>query len=719
MKKLISLLLSLSFIACAAVCLTPAAAAEGELVLAEGSHLTLGETYVDGIDGTITVEKLKANFASAVDVAGKADTAAVATDDAVSCGGESLRALIYGDVNRDGKITVTDVTAMLKRLANWDVNVNSDAADVDANGKVNVSDVTKMLKYLANWDDISLGNVRMVYENTALKAENEDSDVSLYFADAMLKLARSNTENTGLKAYKMKLAKNESESCQAFLVSTADKEGLTASLTPFEYEYGGYTLESELFIDFYYRDITVYNHVFGENNYVMDTDYYPDPLLPAANSFELSAGQAQGFMISVTSGKDTPAGMYKAQLCIKDAEGKVIKTANVYAYVWNFTLPDAPYSASAFGLTRRSISIATGLAAEDDETNRAMYAKYYDFLLDYNLTGSGLPYRIWDERSDKYLDDPRVTSICVDCNTGGFVYTDYFGEPIGEVGKQHFDPDVIRSELKLCFDKLREKPEWFAKHYICGVDEPSTPLEVEREGMIHDFIEETVGPDFTLMLCFAQDCTYDQIKGIDAFDYCSQYVDRWCPQSIAFTTRDNKVPDSSSKWYAQRWLDKYGPFLDRYNTERENGKSGWWYICVSPMPPYANYFIYYQGINNRAVLWQQYMFNIDGLLYWDTTYGIENLTKNHYSVPNGGDGHLLYSGRTFGYGPSPLPSWRLIQVRDSFDDFDYMKLAEEKVGRDEVMKIVNKISTQIVPYTEDYSVLESARDALAKILDED
>ncbi len=59
-----------------------------------------------------------------------------------------------GDVNRDGKITVTDVTTILKYLANWGVALDTDAADANNDGKVNVSDVTYLLKYIAGWDVI-------------------------------------------------------------------------------------------------------------------------------------------------------------------------------------------------------------------------------------------------------------------------------------------------------------------------------------------------------------------------------------------------------------------------------------------------------------------------------------------------------------------------------------------------------------------------------------
>ena len=180
MKKLLSFVLTAVMLLSCATAVFAEDAPAG-LTLAEGSHLVLDAAtgYVDKIDGTITVGELKANFAGAVDVAGKADDAAVATDDVIG----GYKALIYGDVNRDGKINLADVSGILQNVAGWAVDVNTDAADVDKTGKINLADITKVLKYIAGWDDISLGNVRMIFENVKLEAENEDAGIDMFIAN--------------------------------------------------------------------------------------------------------------------------------------------------------------------------------------------------------------------------------------------------------------------------------------------------------------------------------------------------------------------------------------------------------------------------------------------------------------------------------------------------------------------------------------------------------
>ncbi len=61
--------------------------------------------------------------------------------------------LMIGDVNKDGKITITDVTALVNALLNNVQNVETDnydpaAADVDFDSKVSITDVAALVDYL-------------------------------------------------------------------------------------------------------------------------------------------------------------------------------------------------------------------------------------------------------------------------------------------------------------------------------------------------------------------------------------------------------------------------------------------------------------------------------------------------------------------------------------------------------------------------------------------
>ncbi|MBE6708987.1 MAG: hypothetical protein E7578_07080 [Ruminococcaceae bacterium] len=58
----------------------------------------------------------------------------------------------YGDVNEDHKVNLSDVSAMLKSIAKWDVTVNGISADANRDDKVSLSDVSLIMKYIAGWN---------------------------------------------------------------------------------------------------------------------------------------------------------------------------------------------------------------------------------------------------------------------------------------------------------------------------------------------------------------------------------------------------------------------------------------------------------------------------------------------------------------------------------------------------------------------------------------
>ena len=56
-----------------------------------------------------------------------------------------------GDVNGDGNVDISDVTALIDYMLNGDATgINLTIADVDGDGNVGISDVTTLIDYLLN-----------------------------------------------------------------------------------------------------------------------------------------------------------------------------------------------------------------------------------------------------------------------------------------------------------------------------------------------------------------------------------------------------------------------------------------------------------------------------------------------------------------------------------------------------------------------------------------
>ncbi len=685
MKKLLTLALTAAMLLQGAVSVF-ADDASG-LALAEKSHLKVENGIVDMIDGTLTVGELKAEFAGAVDVAGKADDALVFADDVVSAGGESAKAIIWGDASKDGKITLTDATRMLQSIAKWTVDISATAADVDRNDKVNLTDVSKLMQKLAKWSDISLGNVRMVFENKKLTAEYEDKALDLSFTSIMNKVGAVQEYDHSEKSYKLKLARNEYDSCTVLLKSETDRQGMTAELSPFVSEFGDAVLEGKIewtiYEDHAYFTVIDPEHfTFVKANEKAYDDSFPEVVIGMADTFELKAGRNQQFVITVHSTKDTPAGMYKSTLTFRDSEGRAVKTTNVYAYVWDFTLPDTPYSASLF-------------SGHHNPEN-------YEYMLEFNLSDYVLPYEITDERADAYMSDPRVTAFVIAGGAAG---------PNWEYGVDMYAGIMNKTPGQTIanYNKVMSNPEWAKKGLFYYTDEPFGD-GIYKVKTSYEYVTDLLGTTNIrniTPLAGNGEFKSDDGKFVDYVAYIDPYINVWCPQSPAF-----HLLSEGGLWTSRYFQKVYGDFATRAQEFKAKGEEIWWYVCCAPEAPYANYFTLYQGVVNRLLSWQQYFNDVDGVLYYRTLGG--KISKYQFDI-EGGDGILQYEARLWGR-TGYAASWRLLQVRDGFDDFDYLSMAEELVGREEVMKIVTKVSSGMLKYTEDYRVLEAARDEVAQLI---
>lgn len=72
-----------------------------------------------------------------------------------TCSYNERKTVGYGDIDCDGKISVSDAILVLKAVANWDLSdtaYHADLADLNSDGKVSVGDAILVLKLVAGWD---------------------------------------------------------------------------------------------------------------------------------------------------------------------------------------------------------------------------------------------------------------------------------------------------------------------------------------------------------------------------------------------------------------------------------------------------------------------------------------------------------------------------------------------------------------------------------------
>ena len=73
-----------------------------------------------------------------------------------------------------------------------------------------------------------------------------------------------------------------------------------------------------------------------------------------------------------------------------------------------------------------------------------------------------------------------------------------------------------------------------------------------------------------------------------------------------------------------------------------------------------------------------------------------------------GDGILLYSGKEH-----ILPSIRLANIRDGEEDYEYLVLAEERIGREKTAAMVRQYVRSPTQFTRDAAALSALREQLA------
>lgn len=503
-----------------------------------------------------------------------------------------------------------------------------------------------------------------------------ESGLQLWFEHPTERVSEFDTEPSGMESYEIQMAKNEIEGAQVILFSEEDLTGLTLSLSSFT-DGEGNTLTADLFWEYYTP--------------VAD-DLVPDAIPPLTGSFDLDGGYSKAFYFKIKTLPETPAGRYSAVLTVKDAGGTVLKTADVFASVFDFALPEKTSCATAVYLDGNQIAAKH---ADSGLSWNELYKIYYDYMLENRVCAYNLPVSLMGpvETLTEYLDNPRVNSFRI----GDFSYS-------GSL------PTV---SLKGIYRKLSVKPEWLDKAYFYYVDEPRDMAQLDEILAGYEEIS-AVYPNPQVLVPIVRDIPVTE--EIDAAEYIREAMGIWCPISYAFTDRNTEV--DGAKWMQPEEYDSLlGTFEERMKKEKEAGKKIWWYTCCTPQDlPYNNILLTQPGLSGRLLFWQQKQYNIEGYLYYYANLWFNENYWDHTDYPwyggNAyGDGILLYDGAKYGI-VGPIGSLRFEAIRDGIEDFEVLTMLENTEGRESVDAMIEKVSKNLVESTTDGNLLMQTKNEL-------
>ncbi len=464
----------------------------------------------------------------------------------------------------------------------------------------------------------------------------------------------------------LSMAKNEGESCVISLSSDEDLKDLYLDID-----------EDNDFL------IEVEQEIFFTCNSVQ----WPEALVPV-KKFDAKKAELLNVLVRFTSNKDTKAGIHKIKIRLKNDEKQIFEyTVNVK--VWNFALPEEYQVSTAMNILSESIYKHHNVKTQEEK--QALYEKYYEYMLKFRVSPFNLPYDILDDRADKYLSDPRLTSFIVDENHD----TD--------------DETLIKIDKK-----LSSNPQWLKKAILYPFDEATTKEHLDT---LLDSCKrlEKLCPNIKRTSAFYKNIKYseqqDEVQLI--LDNCQLIL----PKLTCFD--DEFIYDEPEL----KLKEKYGSFKGRMEKAQEEGKEVWHYVCWEPAKPYVNLYIDEVGLDHRILFWQQHQAGVTGFLYWCTTYWrlIDNPWETMATVPDlseniYGDGSLLYPGNKFGV-DGPCGSVRFEAVRDGLEDCEMFLIADKVLGRDWVLEKIKQVTKDLKNYTDSPSLFASVREEIGDQLE--
>ncbi len=486
--------------------------------------------------------------------------------------------------------------------------------------------------------------------------------------------------------------RNEYESAQLLITAYAKISSFTlqtANLTN-----GIHTLSADNF--------TVY-----VQKYTSVSDSYgnlkmPDALLPmevasAYGENTISSLKNGALWVTVYIPTDTPAGTYEGtfQLSLNGSSGVKTVDIPVSVQVYDYTLAEEPTVKSLFDI--RYSDVAVG---ELDGSIRMM-EQYYDFYNDYRVALQALPLETLS--GEEYVDTLKAYWEQIS--------TYQILESVGTASLSLQSKEEILREQVLALAK-GSTPEWnlFEKAMIYFIDEPDISNDSTRNMVITKLnrVSEMLQACVDTIQADATD-TYATFKRIPNWEFSILDIPKLVtivedPVDWLLENQDTEV--------GQKLLQAMNCICVKFGDDttmqdlaelcETNGMELWWYTCNYPLAPHGNFDI---GDDNllsaRSFTWYQSKYDVEGILYWSAsgyTSAVDGEFMNIYNNPNryhnngsapAGDGFLTYPGRPYGvYGP--LPSLRLMSLRDGLEEYELLHAAKEQMDATSYEELVNR-----------------------------
>ena len=410
---------------------------------------------------------------------------------------------------------------------------------------------------------------------------------------------------------------------------------------------------------------------------------YPDALIPQdaaiANGVNtVAAGNNKGIWVNLNV-QDAAPGTYTgfATLNVNGSDMQIPVSVRIY----DVEIPDEVHSIMSTGIWWDQLQAGEGYM------NQTLADSYYDYLISKRISP-------WNRYNYWYTTEGLVTNVVeMASNPGIPAYLLYYTTDSADIRK--VDRASVVTTLTALINKNIElvnagnNVDLFAKayFYFTNVDEPAggsnAPTYAQVQAAIN--VLDSVKGELASML--------DAYPGLkESFLNLKNIVTGPNPTDDAFYI--DGCPDYSKSSALTSTYDSviYCPQFQYMQTAEQraiyaNDEEVWWYGCCHPVAPYPTFHYNTPLVNNRALGFMMYEYDIAGMVYSSVNYwgsytdgGIAlHDYWNGYESGTPGDQILVYPGSDYGV-DDPIGSMRIETIREGSEDYEYLWLLERFGG---------------------------------------
>jgi hypothetical protein len=438
-------------------------------------------------------------------------------------------------------------------------------------------------------------------------------------------------------------------------------------------------------------------------------DHWPDPLVPIQNDSpcNLNAGQTQPIWFDLHIPSGTSPGMYHGHVVLESANQKIYMPVEVK--VWEIVLPDQRHITAIYDLR-------SGPGKDPFRGNGPDEKGWARFLSKYNvspglLSGADIQFNYENGQVQMETENfDEVVHFLINELNNSMLYTPGFFYSVGWYsgakpifGLEPHSPEYIRAwkEAYGLFINHITNKGWRDNFVLYLSDEPRIPRAYEAIARVADMAKE-VAPDVPIY--------------VSSWDYIEEIADHITAWGIG-----------AQGQFPVHILEKRKKAGDRFIYTTDGQQS-----LDTPFPA-----------TERLMPWFCFKYGVEAFEFWGSTWwtfnpwsygwhafvkeGGSEEVRNPVRYPNG-DGYLVYPGDELGLS-DPVPSIRLIAVREGVDDFEIFHALEKhaEAGNEDAREVLDRVrdlviqphpaGTRSISFMPDPDAVEHVRNLAGEILD--